>query len=143
MTICCPIPRVVLLRQERNDKTIMVYSFSKELYSRTALLKAAYTFIDLAYVHLDADEQNWIVTIDLKDQTDSNAVSESDFVNEMLVQSLRHEVYEQTKNIREMLYARSVASSLVINDKEIDDSDIEDVETENEKEILHDWFEKR
>ena len=121
----------------------MVYSFSKELYSRTALLKAAYMFIDLAYVHLDADERNWIVTIDLKDQTDSNAVSESDFVNEMLVQSLRHEVYEQTKNIREMLYARSVASSLVINDKEIDDSDIEDVETENEKEILHDWFEKR
>lgn len=121
----------------------MVYTFSKELYPRIALLKAAYSFIDSAYVHLDADERNWIVTLEMKDQNDSNSVSESDFINEMLIQSLRHEVYEQTKNIREMLYARSVASSLVVKDKEAGYDDSEEDETVSENDILQDWFEKQ
>ncbi len=121
----------------------MMYSFTKELYPKTALLKAAYSFIDSAYVHLDADEKNWIVTIDMKDETDLSTISESDFVNEMLVQSLRHEIYKQTKNIREMLYARSVASSLVINDKDTHNGDTEENETVSETDILHDWFEKQ
>lgn len=122
---------------------IMVYTFSKELYPKIALLKAAYSFIDSAYVHLDADERNWIVTLAMKGQNDSNSVSESDFVNEMLIQSLRHEVYEQTKNIREMLYARSVASSLVVKDKEATVGNSEEGETVSENDILHDWFEKQ
>ncbi len=121
----------------------MLYSFLKELYPKIALLKAAYAFIDLAYVHLDADERNWIVTLEMKDQNDSNSVSESDFINEMLIQSLRHEVYEQTKNIREMLYARSVASSLLVKDKETSDGHSEEGETVSENDILHDWFEKQ
>ena len=30
--------------------------FNKELYSKTALIKAAYNFTDKAYVHLDSDD---------------------------------------------------------------------------------------
>ena len=31
--------------------------FNKELYSKIALIKAAYNYTDIAYLHLDADEK--------------------------------------------------------------------------------------
>ena len=66
---------------------------------------------------------------------------EKEFVNEMLVQSIRHEVYLETKNIRELLLARAMSTSIVA---ETDSS--EDVVVENEEysenEILKDWFDE-
>ena len=81
--------------------------FSKELNSKTALIKAAYNFTDSAYVHLDADEQYYYV--ELEPKSGSDKIDEHDFVNEMLAQSVRHEIFQQTKHIRELLYARAVA----------------------------------
>ena len=69
--------------------------FSKELYSRTALIKAAYNFTDMAYIHLDADDHYYYVFISAKE--DGKSISEKDFINEMLSQSVRHVVYKQTK----------------------------------------------
>ncbi|MGF0019900.1 His-Xaa-Ser system protein HxsD [Sporofaciens sp. SGI.106] len=110
--------------------------FSKALYSKTALLKAAYNFTDVAYIHLDGDEEYYYVSISPKDNC--SVVSEKCFINEMLAQSVRHEVYKQTKNIRELLLARAMASSVIINES------FDELEVENEKfsedEILKDWF---
>lgn len=112
------------------------FKFCKELYSKIALIKAAYNFTDAAYVHLDADEQYYIVIIEPKN--DKDTINEKDFVNEMLAQSVRHEIFLQTKNIRELLYARAVASSIV-TDEELLDSPADEV-TFSENEILKDWF---
>ena len=108
--------------------------FKKELYSKTALIKAAYNFTDRAYLHLDADEQYYYVSIEAKSE---DKIQEEEFINEMLTQSVRHEVYSQTKNIRELLLARAMATSIVLND-EIEELHVEDEYTENE--ILKDWF---
>lgn len=78
--------------------------FNREMYSKIALIKAAYNFTDKAYIHLDADDNYYYVTIEPKEDEE---VSEKDFINEMLTQSVRHEVYQQTKNIRELLLARA------------------------------------
>lgn len=110
--------------------------FSKELYSKTALIKAAYNFTDSAYVHLDADEQYYYV--ELLSKSDSDKIDEHDFVNEMLAQSVRHEIFQQTKHIRELLYARAVASSVIVDESLIEDSSNEIPYTEDE--ILKDWF---
>lgn len=109
--------------------------FCKELYSKTALIKAAYNFTDRAYLHLDADELYYYVTIFPKQEEE--IVSEEEFINEMLTQSVRHEVYQQTKNIRELLLARAMATSVVVDEKLIDDFEEEFFE---ENEILKDWF---
>lgn len=109
--------------------------FHKELYSKTALIKAAYNYTDIAYVHLDADENYYYVSIECK--TEGIVVSEQDFINEMLTQSVRHEVYQQTKNIRELLLARAMATSIVVDEDIISDSD-EEIFDEND--ILKDWF---
>ena len=64
-------------------------------------------------------------------------ISEPDFINEMLTQSVRHEVYQQTKNIRELLLARAMASSVIV-DEHLVEEDQGNAFTESE--ILKDWF---
>lgn len=113
--------------------------YNKELYSKVALIKAAYNFTDRAYVHLDADQDYYYVTISAK--TENLEPSNDEFENEMLAQSARHEIYLQTKNIRELMLARAVATS-VVAPKEDGEVDIDGVSDNDffEDEILKDWF---
>lgn len=112
--------------------------FKKELYPKIALIKAAYNFIDKAYVHLDADEIYYYVSVERK--TQESEIDEKSFINEMLAQSVRHEVYKETKNIRELLMARAMATSLVTDENMIEENEVSDEFSENE--ILKDWFEE-
>ena len=112
----------------------MTLTFKKEMYSKIALLKAAYAFTDRAYIHIDCTETEYIVALDSKD--DSDCLCEKEFENEMLCQSLRHEIFEQTKDIRKMLVARSISSSMIASS---DDGILRD--SGNPNEILKDWFE--
>ena len=111
--------------------------YNKSLYSKIALIKAAYNYTDRAYVHLDADETYYYVSLSPK--KGFPAISEQDFENEMLAQSIRHEIYLQTKNIRELLLARSMASSLIA-DPEVMEPKAEEVGLFSEDEVLKDWF---
>lgn len=111
--------------------------FNKELYSKMALIKAAYNFTDVAYIHLDADSSYYYVNIQPKD--DNKEITKEMFENEMLTQSVRHEVYLQTKNIRELMLARTVATSFVAQEDTFD-YDIQSQEPFSEDEILKDWF---
>lgn len=113
--------------------------YNKELYSKTALIKASYNFTDRAYVHLDADGDYYYVSVRPKAENDE--IVENEFENEILAQSARHEIYLQTKNIRELMLARAVATSVVApKNEELEQND--EMEKEfSEDEILKDWFE--
>lgn len=124
--------REILVRMSR-------LKYNRELYSKTALLKAAYFFSDRSYIHLDADETYFYVSLTPKPEEE--AVSEEEFTNEMLAQSVRHEVYLQTRNIRELLLARAMSTSLVTG-KEVVTDDFTPKETFSEDAILKDWFEE-
>ena len=124
--------------KEAKLQSMELMRFNRQLYSKTALLKAAYNYTDTAYVHLDVDDKYYYVSIESK--STEKAVSEKEFKNEMLAQSVRHEIYLQTKNIRELLLARSLATS-VVADQPGDQSEEADV-TFSEDEILRDWFEE-
>ena len=116
------------------------FKFNRELYSKTALIKAAYNFTDIAYIHLDADDTYYYVMLEPKNS--DVVIEENAFVNEMLAQSVRHEIYKQTRNIRELLLARAMATSVILDDGEewVEvDSDKTDF---SEDKILADWFEK-
>lgn len=110
--------------------------FRRELYSKTALMKASYNFTDKAYVHLDADDGYYYVEIEPKDP--DFKIDELDFTNEMLAQAVRHEVYRQTRNIRELLLARAMATSVIIDEELADENEESGVFAEDE--ILRDWF---
>lgn len=119
------------------DGAIMKYQFKKDMYPRIALLKAAYNYTERAYLHLDTDETYYYVNIELKNNCDD--ISEKEFKNEILVQSLRHEVYLETKNIRELLMARALATTVVTDQEEPQDNTL-DVDEFCEEDIIKDWF---
>lgn len=112
--------------------------YNRELYSQIALIKSAYNFTDRAYIHLDADEKYYYVSISAKNEKEE--ISDDEFENEILAQSARHEIYLQTKNIRELMLARAVATSVVAPKNEDELSNGEVAQKFSEDEILKDWF---
>lgn len=113
-------------------------TFSKEMYPKIALLKSAYAFTDRAYLHLDVKDRYYLVQITPKDG--QPAVTEDEFVNEMLCQCVRHEVYEQTKTVRELLVARAMASTVIEQPDTASYEEVEQQTLESENQILKDWF---
>lgn len=121
----------------------MKYYFTKELYNKEALLKAAYHFTDIAYIHLDSDEKNYIVNIEMKSDAKSANISELDFQNEFLAQMVRQNVSNRTKNVRELMIARAFSSTIIENNALDWDRPLEDTLSDvDENDILVDWFEK-
>ncbi len=110
--------------------------YSRDLYPKPALLKAAYSFTDVAYVHLDADGDYYYVTLTPKEGCP--AVDERSFMNEILAQTVRHEVYLETKGIRELMYARAMATTVLGAPETIPESEAERF---SEEDIVKDWFE--
>ena len=110
--------------------------YNMDLYPKEVLIKAAYTFIDRAYIHLDKVDGKYIVDITLKDDTDE--ISKEEFDEEMLIQAARFVVATRTKDIRKMTLARAFASTLIDEETSEDEYSEEVVTTED---ILKDWFE--
>lgn len=127
------------IKMKKDNVFMRQLKYNRELYSKTALIKAAYNFTDRAYLHLDADKSYYYVSISTKDG--QQEVTNQEFENEILAQSARHEIYLQTKNIRELMLARAVATSDVAPREEVVKTDSENTHAFSEDEILKDWFE--
>ena len=116
----------------------MIYRYIKELFDKSAVLKAAYNFTDKAYIHLDVDNQYYVVEI--KGKNDISNITEDEFENEVLAQMVRLDIQKRTRNVRELLLARALSSTL------IEDEMIEEECEKNDEiminDILQDWFEK-
>ena len=115
----------------------MRFKFERDIYPKVALLKASYNYTDKAFIHLDADDKYFFVEIEMKEP--SEELSEKEFLNEMLSQTIRHEVYLQTRNIRELMLARAMAST-IITETDVNCLDDDTEGDYNENEILKDWF---
>ncbi len=70
-------------------------------------------FLDRAYVHLDVEGNCYTVTIRSKEQLDDHYDYENEFENELLAQQARKIVSVKTKNIRELIAARALSSTIV------------------------------
>ncbi len=116
----------------------MRFMFSKEIYDKDALLKAAYVYTDKAYIHIDADKESYIVDINMKENAEGEEIQLESFQNEILAQMVRRDIHEKTKSIRELILARAFSSTLISEvpsyQPEEGTVDIDD--------ILKDWFEK-
>lgn len=113
----------------------MEFRYNKELYPKEVLIKAAFHFLDVAYVHLDCTNTEYFVRMNAKPNCD---IDENEFDNEILSQLARHTIYEQTKEIRALTLARALGSSVVVHNDE-DDRIMQD--SINADHILKDWFE--
>ena len=119
---------------EKLRRIQMEIRYKKELYSKNVLFKACYKFTDVAYVHLDSDSNDFIVTISPKNNDDITDF-DREFANQMIEETNREIVNEQTKNIRQILFARSMASTVIY------DEEIAEIETDvTDKSAMKDWF---
>ena len=101
------------------------------------LMKAAYAFTDDVYVHLDCDNENYMVSVTSKlDESEENIFNK--FENELIAQETRKIIAGQTKNIREMIVARALSSTMV----HLNEENVKDEESFDAKEISKSWFDK-
>lgn len=118
----------------------MVFKFNKEFYSKEAVMKAAYTYIDNYYIHLDMERQYYEISLEPKTENIDN-VFEKDFENELLIQQMRNDIWEKTSSLRKMIYARALASTIIeISDEENEWNNGEENDAES---ILKDWFDEQ
>ncbi len=114
--------------------------FKIKLYPKEAIMKAAYSFIDKCYLHVDMRDDDYIVEITGKNNTDIGEIS-LEFENELLAQTIRYQVYLQTHTIREVLMARAMASTMIGSNTELENNKIPD-KIDDFDSILEDWFER-
>lgn len=110
-------------------------SFHRELYSKAALLKAAYHFTDRFYVYLDQDDTKYSIELTAKPGADEKSV-DKEFSNEILAQATREEILRQTSNIRELILGRAFGSTITEKPQEYED----EPDRESSPEIFMDWY---
>lgn len=120
------------------------FKMSKSVYSIESILKAAYFFVDKAYMHIEDVDEDWIVTYTLKPETVPTYALREEFENELIAQQVRQQVYDRTHTLRELLMARAMTSTIIdtqdpIEQIEAEETDISDEELDD---ILTNWFEK-
>ena len=116
----------------------------KSLYPPQTLLKAAYAFIDTCYVHIDESADSWIISISAKDGSADIDTLSREFENELLSQAVHLSVYDQTHAVRELLLARAMSSSMVLEEDLAESVTHEESSISDEElgDILVSWFDK-
>ena len=110
------------------------------IYPKEAVMKAAYHFIDQCYIHIDLSDEEYLISLTPKKSgLPQNLAGE--FENELLAQTVRYQVYQQTHTLREVLMARAMSSTITGIDTALDSTDLPD-QVDNLESILKDWFER-
>lgn len=117
-----------------------VLRFKQELYPKEAVMKAAYRFLDRSYIHVDVQQNEYIIEIVDKGH-DNSSVTPYEFENELLAQAVRYQVYNETHTIREILMARAMSSTITGTHTALNDSQLNGYENDLD-DILTDWFDK-
>ena len=115
----------------------------KSLFSAEVVLKAAYSLVDQAYIHIDEDEENWQVMIGPKDDGLDTEKLQGEFENELLFQAVRLNVYNRTHAVRELLLARAMASTMIDTKSTYEDEEDSDYSEEEMTGLLSSWFKEK
>lgn len=115
----------------------MIYKFKKDIYPKEAIIKASYFFADDFFISLDTDDVYFLVKMEPKNQ-DVEPNVEKEILNEVLAQTNRYIISTSTRNIREMIVGRALASTMIDNR----DKGYVDDETISADDILVNWFDK-
>lgn len=120
-------------------------SISKELYPLITIKKAIANYLDNVYIKLEDVNNNVLLKIQLKNENDNFKKIVGEFYNELLRESLRYDIANETKNLRELIIARALYTTCI----DVEGENIEEINTtKNEKyeeefdinEIAVNWF---
>ena len=139
------------VRSEQIEESRTVLHFEsvlyvlKSVYPAECVLKAAYAFLDKAYMHIDENETCWVVEIEARSGKEtSECCLQKDFENELIAQTVRLSVFKRTHTLREMMLARAMSSSLIEGDDTFSQVDVEEENAADDQlqHILKDWYEQ-
>lgn len=116
----------------------------KSLYPPESVLKAAYAFLDVCYIHIEDAGENWAVMFEPKKNSPPQKEFKQMFENELISQAVRLHVYQQTHAIREILLARAMSSAMILETDADQQATPEekDIPEDELKSILTSWFDK-
>lgn len=101
-----------MLDYKIQDDGRIEFRVNKELYPLRAIYRAAYLFTDKYYIGLDQKEEVYIIKFSAKDRKcDYDDVGS--FQNELLNQSLKSVLSDNTREIRELIVTRALYSSFL------------------------------
>jgi len=109
----------------------------KAIYSKEVLLKTAYSFTDRAYLHLAQDDIYWIVRWEPKK---GNNLISAEFENELIQQQTRLILEQKTVDLRKIIIARALASTII--DRPLPENpSVEELDEDEADKILKGWHE--
>ena len=120
-------------------------SISKELYPLITIKKAIANYLDNVYIKLEDVNNNVLLKIQLKNENYDLEKIVGEFYNELLRESLRYDIANETKNLRELIIARALYTTCI----DVDGENIEEMNTTNAEtyeeefdinEIAVNWF---
>lgn len=117
----------------------MIIRLKKGIYSLYSIKKASFIFTEKAYLLIDEEDDYYIIDISPKDGVIDRV--EEDFKNEVLAQTIREDIFERTRETRNLIIGRALSSSAIINNfsmvgaEDTIKDDSFDADT-----ILKDWF---
>ena len=117
-----------------------ILRFSKKIYIKECILKSAYFFSEKYFFYIDEDNNDYIVKIEAKDDKNDECI-DKEFINEIVSQMVRYNIMIQTKNIRELILGRALATTM-INDCSKFENDENNATNTDLNNILIDWFDK-
>ena len=121
-----------------NSKSKII-KLSKNIYVKESILKAAFVFSDKFYLYIDDDTDYFLIKVESKNKEENeNVMLDKDFVNEVIAQTVRYNIMQQTKNIRELILGRALASTMINDASKYENEEI----NTNLNDILVDWFDK-
>ena len=115
----------------------------KTLYTKTALMRSAYSFIDRVYFHFSTKGEDWVVRMSKKSSECDLENTAKEFENMIISQTLREIISEKTKTLREIILARSLTSTYIDEEDPLLKirAEQEDVSEDELGKILKNWFE--
>jgi His-Xaa-Ser system protein HxsD len=99
------------------DQSSLDLTVNGRIYPLEAVMAAAYTFLDRAYVLLDKDKNDVRVRLWPKEGR-AAAATEGDFYNELLNEALRLKIAKQNQQVREMVINRALFAATNTNVEE-------------------------
>jgi len=106
--------------------------YSKKIYSKEAIFRAAYSFTDIYYLNIDSDDDYFYIDINNKNGSTEENIGKC-FENELITQMTRINISKETKTIRELVLARAFASTI------IEDYDKKKIDNVDSSGVFNDW----
>ena len=120
--------------------------YSKNIYSKKALLKAAYHFTDQYYIYLGVEGDSFFVDFTSKsgDIIDGERL-QNQFKNEILAQVIHLVVASETSDLRKLVVARALSSTMIDEERNGDrtnnePTDIDEISLNELSAIAKDWY---